>query len=119
MKISNPQLLDHIIEKHSDRLLRLRVYDLGVWNMDTTTTVLIAHGLTNINICSIETYIIDDAQNAVMSLRTPINMISPAGSAYVDGINLRIERMLGGFFDAVNYSALPTNRGWCSIWYFD
>ena len=99
----------------------LKILEIGDWNMDTTTQVMVAHGLTGTNWQLIrETSVIirDDADSLYRPAQSS-TVVSGAQAAWPDAIdstNINLERLTGGFFDSILFSATSFNRGWVKLW---
>ncbi len=99
--------------------LKVKVIEIGDWNMDTTASVNVAHGLTLANIRQITVLIRHDLDEEYY----PLDYGGYSTSDYVDGsfmatpTNVELSRREGGMFDGVNYNATSFNRGWVTIWY--
>ena len=97
--------------------LKTKVIDIGDWNMDTTATKDVAHGLTLSSVRSVEAYIRNDDGTFV----DPLNFSNASGSANGRGVagttNVNLERLAGGDFDNTNFDATSYNRGWIIIRY--
>lgn len=109
-------LKDTLDDKLGD-ILKTKVLDIGDWNMDTTVTKNVAHGLTFANIRSIRVLIRNDANTARYSF-TDINV---GGTTYqavtADATNISMFRETGGIYDSANYDSTSYNRGWIIIEY--
>lgn len=96
--------------------LKSKIVDIGDWNMDTTTTANVAHGLTLSKIRTIDVMI----RNDIDTIYYPLNHNPSTGiSGYylADATNVIMSRVAGGFFDNASYDATSYNRGWITIWY--
>lgn len=97
--------------------LQTKVLPIGVWNMDGTGTVNVAHGLTLADIREVTVSIIkDDA-----STQLPLNFASAGGTLsgdfYRSATNVVLARTVGRDFDNINYNDAVMNRGWVVIKY--
>ncbi len=117
------------IATHADRMyfspqksrlleLQLKVIDISDWNMDTTNSVDVAHGLTLSKIIAIYVMVRNDDD----SERIPLNFLSPgsgnaAGGWYTDATNVVCSRVATGNFDSDAYNSTTYNRGWITIWH--
>lgn len=87
--------------------------DIGDWNMDTTVSIQVSHGVTAAKIKSVEAYIWGDTGLfAGNLLRSGYVMIYPP-----DTTKLELDRTAAGVFDAVGFSSVPYNRGCIIIRY--
>ena len=116
MRINNPQTFDHI-KAVSGEAMRVKNIDIGDWNMDTTTSVSLLHGLTIVNIKNFITYIIRDDSTIIYPLTHSAFFTEFNGSTHLAGASIFLNRRLNGIFDNVNYDAVGFNRGWITIWY--
>lgn len=94
------------------------VIDIGDWNMDTTTNISVAHGLSDFTkIRSINVIIRDDADGLYSDLAgTAISGVG--GSADATSTNISLSRQTtNSRFDSANYSSTSYNRGWIYITY--
>jgi len=94
--------------------VKIKVLSIGDWNMDTTPTLNVAHGLTYANIISVTGYITDDASAA----RYTIPYVDATGiqlEAQVIGTNIYLAR--GTTFDNNTFDATSFNRGIITIIY--
>ena len=100
--------------------LKVKVIDIGDWDMDLTTLVVVPHGLDDQKIRSVEVMIRNDVGGEIKNLiwghsnfdTTPQGAIRRA-----DSINIRLYRLDGGTFDVTTHNATSYNRGWITIWY--
>lgn len=93
--------------------LKTKVIDIGDWNMDTTASVNVAHGLTLGNIRSIDVKIRDDDGvlfDLVSTSSGNSGSYSSTGSA-----NIVLRRVSGLGFDNTSFDSTSYNRGWVTI----
>lgn len=124
MDIDNPQTFDHIIEANGDTL-RVKVIDIGAWNMDGSANKLVSlGGLTTSDIVHVSLWIYSDTG----ALDSPGLGEIGAGGAAFDGLgfsissgtgNISISRITGGFFDSTNFDDAVMNRGKIVVWYIE
>jgi hypothetical protein len=97
--------------------LNTKVINIGDWNMDATSAVVVAHG---IDIGKMRSYFglirHDDSGNSY-SLENAVGVLS--GHILWDGTNMSILRATSGFFDSTSFNATSFNRGWITIQYTD
>jgi hypothetical protein len=90
--------------------LKEKIVDIDDWNMDSTASVSVAHGLTLSTIRSVNVFVrADDASTTID--------IAQDGYFTVDGTNVNIYRTASGIFDNSSYDSTSYNRGWISIIY--
>lgn len=100
--------------------LRIKIVEIGDWNMDSTTTVQITHGIADwTKIRSVRAGIRTDADTSVKD----INRVDPSTGAVAgsvegwDSANVVLQRTTGGHFDSNAYDSTTFNRGWITIEY--
>lgn len=101
--------------------MKVKVMNIGDWNMDSTATVTVAHGLTAENIRSMSVVIRTDTSVS------PINYYplewENTGGTEAEGeykwqtTNIILKRTAGGDFDSAEFDDTSYNRGWITIWY--
>lgn len=100
-----------------------KTYELGDWNMDTSTTLEVNHGLSSTEWKTIRnpSAII---RNDSDSLYLPINSFDDIAGGTVNGGvtdfgagTIRLKRTTGGIFDSATYDSTSYNRGWLTIQY--
>ena len=96
-------------------VLKKKRIEIGVWNMDSTTTVNITHGLSDITkIRSIEVVIFDNTETTVAFLGNKlVNVSSPAIDGGIDFVStsaVSLKRTNGGTFDSTFFNS-GINRG--------
>jgi hypothetical protein len=101
-----------------DVLMRMKVLEIGDWNMDTTASVNIAHGVDKTKVRSITALIRDDSDLNYYNL----DYIGAAGAGSFKGVrinsaNITLFRGTGDPFDNTSFDATTYNRGWVTIWY--
>jgi len=92
--------------------LSTKVVEIGDWNMDTTNTVAVAHGLTLANIRTIKVLIRTDDNLIYYDINQDVD---PGYS--VDATNANVTRTIGDFFDGTSFDSTSFNRGWITIQY--
>jgi hypothetical protein len=107
--------------------LMKKVIQIGDWNMDTTSSKPVAHGLGSNykKIRGITVIVRDDADGLYHSLinTTPSGGESGLVSGTIDNIdstNITLRRLsstLSGWFDSTAYDSTSYNRGWVTIEY--
>lgn len=103
-------------------IIKTKVITIGVWDMDATASVAIAHGLTASKICGCEVKIIDDL-GQVFDISHGGTTYLLSGWVNIDSTYVRIERAASGtgdgMFDSAvfNTTAGNYNRGWITITY--
>ena len=96
--------------------LKTKVIDIGDWNMDSTSTANVAHGVTLGNIRQVVVMIRDDAATTFAPLDID-NSTAQGGYVTIGTTNVVLSRILGGLFDTASYDSTSYNRGWIVIEY--
>ena len=101
---------------------RTKVVEIGDWNMDTTTSKAIAHGLNLTQIVAVRAMVRNDADDArymaqgydqVTGTDTHLAVMATGAG------NVNLQRYATGFFDSTDFNATSYNRGWVVIDYID
>lgn len=104
--------------------LKCKIIEIGDWNMDSSTSKTVAHGMANImTIRGITVIVRNDDNNTVYTMAG--SFTTDANYAYcdltvdyVDATNVSMHRVLSpGKFDSTNFNATSYNRGWITILY--
>lgn len=106
--------------------LNFKVIQIGDWNMDTTTTVSIDHGLSDYKkVRSISCIIRDDLDVDYSPLERQTTSGAGDLAGAIVGIigtvtKVSLTRTTGGYYDGnTDYNATSYNRGWVTIGYVD
>ena len=103
--------------------------DIGTWDMNSTTDILIPHGLSSSEWKSIRNVGVmlsndaDDVRVTLDSLSISFGSLPSGGLNYVDSTNVALYRVAGGVFDGgLDYTSTPTiddvtTRGWITFEY--
>ena len=97
--------------------LRVKVVDIGDWNMDSTANVSVALGVTYGNIRSASVVIRSDSGGNAFNLDTPSSTYEGGYFNLQSNGNINIYRISAGYFDGTSYDSTSYNRGWITIWY--
>lgn len=102
--------------------LKVKIVNIGDWDMDGTANVGVAHGLADFKqIRAVQVTIRDDA-DAVYSNAEYYNTVTLQPNGGVTNwttTNVYIYRLAAGAFDNTSYDATSFNRGFITIWYVD
>jgi len=115
-----PLSVDGIVEQGASAELKVKVIEIGDWNMDAVPAIEVAHGLTFANIRTISVLIRNDGDTIHSSFGDTFN---DAGATYqytrADATNVKLNRSAGGYFDSTGYDVMggDGNRGWITIFY--
>ncbi len=97
--------------------VQTKVIEIGDWDMDSTSSVTIAHGLTYANIRTVQASIIHDDDPLTSILNGVQTGGGLGGDTTWDTNNINLSRVAGGNFDNSAYNATSFNRGWITIVY--
>ena len=103
--------------------LKRKVLAMGDWNMDSTTHIHVAHGLTLAKIRGAWGMIRNDADtiyNPVPNIyadHSDFDIYADCGIATISATDVDIFRRDLSHFDSINYDSLTYNRGWVTIEY--
>lgn len=102
-------------------LLNEKLLNIGDWNMDTTQSVSVAHGLTFSKIRAVRAMILSDSGATLTDINWgyPAAITSQAGIS-VDTVNVNLYRDDANLlFNSTSYDSTGFNRGYITIWYTD
>jgi hypothetical protein len=89
-----------------------KTVSIGDWNMDSTITVDIAHGLSDFKkVRSISVIVRNDDDDEYWDL------LASGQISFADATNVRLTRTTAGTFDSVDFDSTSYNRGWITIHY--
>jgi hypothetical protein len=105
--------------------IRQKIVDIGDWNMDTTDTVTVLHGLNETKIRGINIWIrfdsdIGDGTGGANFFTGSSATIAGEGAVIIPSNQttlLSLTRRTGGYFDSANFDMTSFNRGWITITY--
>ncbi|MCK5611980.1 hypothetical protein KAR91_59470 [Candidatus Pacearchaeota archaeon] len=94
-----------------------KIFDIGDWNMDTTVSVSVAHGIDFTQIRSASIFIQDDGSTTFSDLIriTGATGVVAGGGAVCDATNVILERTTGGAYDNASYDSTSFNRGYITL----
>ena len=99
----------------ADTAMQRKIVDIGDWNMNTTDSINVAHGLTLSKIRSFKITIRSDAGSLYDLMIAEASQV--AGYAHIDATNVVLGRTISGFFDSGSFDSTSYNRGWIVIEY--
>lgn len=96
---------------------RMVILTIGDWNMDSTASVNVAHGLSFSKIIGVTGTVRNDANNA----KYPISSTAGGNLAIssIDGTNITLTRDGSGTFDSTSFDSTSYNRGYLIVSYID
>ena len=103
-------------------LLKTKVVDIGDWNMNSTTTITVAHTISDFKkIRDVSAIIRNDADAIYYKLNNTFSTVSGGNSGGsvtpIDATTIELTRTTGGSFDGGTFAATTYNRGWITITY--
>lgn len=99
--------------------LNSKIIEIGDWNMDSTASLNVAHGLTYSKIRMVSAIIRSDDGTVLYPLTPAYITDQDASIAAIDATNVVLNRYGTGSFDNANFDATSYNRGWVTIHYVD
>lgn len=99
--------------------LQRKILELGPWNMDTTNSIAVSHGISNFqNIRAVSGWLINDG----LTILAPIPYVSDVSADIlsISGITsttITVRRVVGGQFDNATYDDAVMNRGYLVVDY--
>lgn len=106
----------------SQQVLRSKVIFLQDWNMDSTASINLAHGLTgsqSLNIVSADAIIRDDSSETFSLNYSDGTANMHGGIGEINSGDITLLRVTGGFFDTTQFEATSFNRGFIYLVYMD
>lgn len=99
-----------------------KVIEIGDWDMVSTPSVFILHGMTVSKIRSIHVFVRNDAGTNISNLMVPdvdsaSSFPETDGAVGANATGVILQRRTGGNYDSVNYNSTSFNRGWITIEY--
>lgn len=105
------------IQTDGVNILKTKIIDIGNWNMDSTASIGVAHGLIYGNIRAVTALIRSDADTTHYDIDYANESGTGDNGSRVNSLNVVLIRRTGGFFDQVDFDAGSYNRGWITITY--
>ncbi len=118
--ITGAASLDGGFDTGDDVTLKMKTIDIGDWNMDSTTNVSVAHGLTLANIRFAHVTVRKDSAQGSGLVFGSASATDDGMQCWVDEINATdviLYRITSGRMDTTTYDETSYNRGWIHIWY--
>ena len=110
-----------IVEQKELNNLKIKILEIGDWDIDATTTINVAHGLTKANIRTVMVTIRFDADGDRLPLEwnglNDPNSGKTGGRWSLDATNVILYRFEDGVFNGAGFDSTSYNRGWITIWY--
>jgi hypothetical protein len=105
--------------KSSVYVLNTKIVDIGDWNMDTTASVSVPHGLDSSKIRTVSASIRDDNGVQVGDINLTNSAETTSQGVSWGGTLIVLARGTNGTFDSTDYDSTSFNRGWITIQYID
>jgi hypothetical protein len=104
---------------YADSPIQTISLNIGDWNMDSTSSVNVAHGLDYTKIVEVNAFIRDDAGTTynMLSHNKTTALITDGSIALVNSTNVNLERKVSGPYDNSSYDSTSYNRGFVTIKY--
>ncbi len=119
---NNRYYLPEALVGANTNVMRVKVIEIGVWNMDTTPNKNVVHGLDFAKICSVSTAIINDTSDIICPINRADTITGEHPQGKIGGWDANtviLSRPLNGDFDNGNFDDGVMNRGTVTIWYQD
>ncbi len=107
----------------NSEVLKVKVFELGDWNMVSTAIIEVTHGLGSgfaQKVRSVDVIIRHNTNGQTYSLLhqagTPDDIIGGA-IGVIDDTTIDVWRTTTGFFDTSSFDSTSFNRGWLTVWY--
>ena len=105
-------------------VMRCKIIEIGGWNMDTDLVKEVAHEMpdhTKIRVVNVAIRTDTGPGQTITGFIVPDFDL---GGTHIDkiswnAINIRLDRITGGFFDGAEYDDDSINRGYVTIWYVE
>jgi hypothetical protein len=119
---SNAVIASGGIQTDGSNTLKIKVIDIGDWDMDATGSINVAHGLgaSFSNIRSVSVMIRNDSGSQIYPFNAGVNLTdtTPQGTiAQISNPNINLARLGTGIFNSTDFDATSYNRGWITITY--
>lgn len=98
---------------------RQKIVEIGDWNMELTSQVNIAHGLTFSKIIGARAVIRNDANTVKYVVREYLNTAEDVYIQQIGSTNVTMTREEDGVFDSSLFDSTSYNRGWIILDYID
>ncbi len=108
----------NLINATSSNAVECKILDIGSWNMDSTATKNVAHGLSDITkVASVTVAIRNDDGDAVFPIDHSASFANVRGNVKLDATNVILQRNSSGSFNDPDYSDSGISRGKITIFY--
>jgi hypothetical protein len=115
LTVNNKYITPYSATALTGGLIASPIINIGVWDMDSTNSITVAHGLSVAAIRFVSVTIIPDVGNYGVPLNS-VGVNGELGGGLIwDTTNITLVRVIGGFFDNVSYDSVAMNRGYIKI----
>jgi len=97
--------------------LRVKVIEIGGWDMDFFANKSVVHGMTMEKIRMVTAIITPDDLSYTFDITCAHNGGVAAGRILILPSSISMTRLNGDFYDDVAFDDATINRGWVTIWY--
>ena len=97
--------------------LKTKELDTGNWNLNSTVSISVAHGLVLADIRECEAFIRNDVNTELFPIDHSDGLVNPDGKIKVDATNVVLTKRVGGLFSGVDWDSVAYNRGWIQLRY--
>lgn len=101
-------------------IIKTKIIDIGDWNMDSSTNVTLAHGLSDFTkVRNVSCQVRNDGNTTYYNLMSSINngLGTQVNEIAINSSNVILQRESNGIFDNSLFDSTSYNRGWVTIQY--
>ena len=100
-----------------EKVTKKKIIEIGDWNMDTTSGITVAHGVSDFKkIRQVNVLIINDTEAGLHPLdRDNGSGVNDGSITLVASTDITLARVAGGFFDGITFDSTSFNRGFITI----
>lgn len=99
---------------------RTKYINIGAWDMQSTSLLNVAHGLSLPSIRNVSVFVYDDAGTVLRNLTYSEPTVNIPDGGFITGTtNVSLSRRTGGIFDSASFNDGSMNRGFITIQYVD
>ena len=99
--------------------LKVKVLEIGDWDMVGSSTATVSHGVAQANIRSVDVVIRDDVNTTFYDLGRQNGSGTGDGGITITSATIILFRQTSGYFHTTDFDSTSFNRGWVTIWYED
>jgi hypothetical protein len=118
----NYEYVNSILPDSGTNNLKVKVVEIGDWDMDADATKSVNHGLTKTTIRAVSALIRGDSDGDRfpldhMNFSDPTDGNNQGGVGFIGNTQVNLVRLTGGNFDSTSFNSTSYNRGWIYITY--